>query len=66
MTIITVTLNDLSKDLGESPQNKIITIIKNNLIVNYQYKDLSKDLGESPQNKCGRGTLSGHVLETVA
>ena len=64
MTIITVTPNDLSKDLGESPQNKIITIVKNNLIVNY--KDLSKDLGEPPQNKCGRGTLSGHVLETVA
>ena len=33
MTIITVTNNDLSKDLGESPQNKIITTIKDNVIV---------------------------------
>ena len=66
MTIIMVTLKDLSKDLGESPQNKIITTIKDNVLVNYHYKDLSKDLGESPQNKCGRGTLSSHVLETVA
>ena len=28
MTSIRVTLNDLSEDLGESPQNKIITIMK--------------------------------------